>query len=210
LPLAYPGQVVDHPRAHHRPVRLADLTAMSDAERDAGPAALSELAAATAAAVIRAGRAPDGTPLVDLADRVGLDTLAELWRREQPSSLPGALWALYLLRRWCQLDGEGVTRLWRAGRPYAPADEVVAGVADEADPAAVERLADAVLTGAYAGDFAVALERAAAFFRVIAAGRLESAPDGAAGDRERRLAERNVTVAEGLSQAADGWRQHAL
>ena len=88
----------------------------------------------TAAAVITHGRAAGAEGLVDLADRVGLDTLAELWRTEQPSSLAGALWALYLLRRWTQTNGDEVTRLWRAGRPYAPADEVVAGVADAADP----------------------------------------------------------------------------
>jgi hypothetical protein len=147
---------------------------------------------------------------VDLADRVGLDTLAELWRDEEPSSLPGALWALYLLRRWCRGNGEEVTRLWRAGRAYAPADEVVAGVADEADPAAIVALADAVLTGAYAGDFAVALERAAAFFRVIAAGRRDSAADGPDGDRERSLADRNTEVAAGLAKAASTWREHPL
>ncbi len=148
--------------------------------------------------------------MVDLADRVGLDTLAELWRMEQPSSLPGALWALYLLRRWCQSNGDDVTRLWRAGRPYAPADEVVAGVADDADPAAIEELADAVLRGAYHGDFAVALERAAAFFRVIATGRREGASVGSDGARDRQLAERNDEVADGLTVAAAAWRSNPL
>lgn len=152
--------------------------------------------------------------MVDLADRVGLDTLAELWRMEQPSSLPGALWALYLLRRWCQGNGSEVTRLWRAGRPYAPADEVVAGVAEDADPAAIEALADAVLSGAYHGDFAVALERAAAFFRVIATGRRELAQSASCtepdGRRELQLADRNDEVADGLAIAAAGWRQHPL
>jgi len=148
--------------------------------------------------------------MVDLADRVALDTLAELWRTEQPSSLPGALWALYLLRRWCQGNGAEVTRLWRAGRAYAPADEVVAGVADDADPAAMAELADAVLHGAYHGDFDVALERAAAFFRVIASGRRESCGPDAAGDRERQLADRNDEVADGLALAAHRWRESPL
>jgi hypothetical protein len=197
----------DRPR---RPVKRADLTALLDAVASEEPFARTELAAATAAAVIAHGRSSDGASLVDLADRVGLDTLAELWRDEEPSSLPGALWALYLLRRWCRGNGEEVTRLWRAGRAYAPADEVVAGVADEADPAAIVALADAVLTGAYAGDFAVALERAAAFFRVIAAGRRDSAADGPDGDRERSLADRNTEVAAGLAKAASTWREHPL
>jgi hypothetical protein len=208
----YSGLVTGSERPH-RPVRRADLADLADlagAIDAVEPFARAELAAATAAAVITHGRSTASNSLVDLADRVGLDTLAELWRDEQPSSLPGALWALYLLRRWCQSNGDDVTRLWRAGRPYAPADEVVAGVSDDADPAAIETLADAVLTGAYAGDFAVALERAAAFFRVVAVGRRESAPEGAEGDRDRRLAEKNTQVAAGLTLAAQRWRANPL
>ena len=193
----------------HRPVRRADLSALAGAAEDLEPFAREELAAATAAAVITHGRS-SGTSLVDLADRVGLDTLAELWRTQQPSSLPGALWALYLLRRWCRGHGDEVTRLWRAGRPYAPADEVVAGVSETADPAAMADLADAVLHGAYHGDFDVALERAAAFFRVVASGRRELATEDAGGARERQLAERNDEVADGLTMAAQRWREHPL
>ncbi|MCW2541733.1 MAG: hypothetical protein JWN95_3458 [Frankiales bacterium] len=148
--------------------------------------------------------------MVDLADRVGLDTLAELWRDEAPSSLPGALWALYLLRRWCKGNGDEVTQLWRRGRGYAPADEVVAGVSDEADPTAIADLADAVLGGAYGGDFAVALERAAAFFRVVAAGRTEGAELSDDPAREHQLASRNLDAAEGLRVAAARWRANAL
>jgi hypothetical protein len=201
---------VTDPERPHRPVRRADLEALADSVAEVEPFERAELAAATAAAVITHGRTAEAGSLVDLADRVGLDTLAELWRDEEPSSLPGALWALYLLRRWCQGNGEEVTRLWRAGRPYAPADEVVAGVSDAADPEAIAALADAVLSGAYSGDFAVALERAAAFFRVIAAGRRDIAAPDTEGDRERALAERNTEVARGLSRAAERWRAHPL
>lgn len=206
--LAYPGSVATDEQRPHRPIRRADLSALAGA-CDLEPFARAELAAATAAAVITHGRSGAGS-MVDLADRVGLDTLAELWRTEQPSSLPGALWALYLLRQWCQGNGEEVTRLWRAGRPYAPADEVVAGVAEDADPAAMAALADAVLRGAYHGDFDVALERAAAFFRVIASGRRQSCGPDAEGDRERQLADRNDEVADGLALAAHRWRESPL
>jgi hypothetical protein len=196
----------DRPR---RPITRADLTGLVEQASTSEPFARTELAAATAAAVISRGRAAGSPSLVDLADRVGLDTLAELWRDEQPSTLPGALWALYLLRRWCYANGEEVIRLWRAGRGYAPADEVVAGVADDADPAAVSALADAVLKGAYAGDFDVALERAAAFFRVVAAGRRALAGEADA-DREQQLAARNDEVAQGLTLAAARWRANPL
>ncbi|MDQ1720532.1 MAG: hypothetical protein QOI26_266 [Pseudonocardiales bacterium] len=206
--LIYPGRVPPADRPH-RPLRRPDLASLAGSV-EFEPFARAELAAATAAAVISHGRSGGSESLVDLADRVGLDTLAELWRQEQPSSLPGALWALYLLRRWCQSNGDEVTRLWRAGRPYAPADEVVAGVSEDADPAAIEALADAVLHGAYLGDFDVALERAAAFFRVIAAGRRETADLGVEGERERRLADRNDEVADGLTLAALSWRTNPL
>ncbi len=206
--LPYPGSVAEH--HPHRPLRRPDLSLIAGADRELGTLARSELAATTAAAVITRGRSADSDSLVDLADRVGLDTLADLWRTEHPSSLPGALWALYLLRRWCQTSGDEATRLWRAGRGYAPAEEVVAGVSDDADPAAMAELADAVLRGAYRGDFAVALERAAAFFRVIAVGRREAAGLGEDGAREQRLAERNDEVADGLALAAARWRRDPL
>src|ERR1700710_1830242 len=89
--LAYPGRVPEADRPH-RPIRLPDLAAVAGAVA-MEPFPRAELAAATAAAVIPHGRAGSES-LVDLADRVGLDTLAELWRHEQPSSLPGALWGL--------------------------------------------------------------------------------------------------------------------
>lgn len=206
--LTYAGRVPEADRPH-RPIRRPDLTVLAESV-ELEPFTRAELAAATAAAVITHGRSAGSDSLVDLADRVGLDTLAELWRHEQPSSLPGALWALYLLRRWCQSNGDEVTRLWRAGRPYAPADEVVAGVAEAADPGAIEALADAVLHGAYLGDFDVALERAAAFFRVIATGRRECAAPDAEGERARRLADRNDEVADGLRRAARSWRENPL
>ena len=218
----------ERPRPH-RPAVRADLTDLIDAGGGAAPPSRAEIASATAAALVGAGRASGGDAqvsddmLIGLADRVGLDTLAELWRDADPVSLPGSLWALYLLRQWCHSHGDEVTRLWRAGEALAPADAVVAGVGDYADIQAVQRVADAVLTGAYRGDFAVALERAAAVFRVIAAGRRDvleppqtadaqvtgpqpSAPQTGASE----LAQRNEAVAERLTRAAALWREGKL
>lgn len=214
----------DGPR-HHKPALYSDLTELIDAAGGGGaPGARAELAAATAAAVVHAGRGTGGVTdervdLVDLADRVGIDTLAALWRDADPVSLPGALWALYLLRQWCRSNGDEVTRLWRAGETAMPADAVVAGVPDYAQVDEVQRVADAVLGGAYGGDFAVALERAAALFRVVAAGRrrlAEEAGDAtpAAGEPgrpdQRELAGRNDRVAADLAAAAARWREGTL
>src|SRR4051794_16425049 len=181
---------------------------MIDAAGGASPQARAEVAAATAAVLVQAGRAPSedepgaGDRFVALADRVGIDTLAALWREADPVSLPGALWALYLLRQWCRSSGDEVTRLWRAGEPLAPAEVAVAGVGDYADVAAVQRVADSVLAGVYRGDLAVALERAAAFFRVVAAGRRSMGGDAQHGPDGADLAERNDRAASALAAAA--------
>jgi hypothetical protein len=86
----------------------------------------------------------------------------------------------------------------------------VAGVADDHLPAAVEALADAVLRGAYEGDFAVALERAAAFFAVIAQGRRSIASTSDESDLQLSRAVRNDELARGLRQAAQSWRRNPL
>lgn len=200
----------DNPRPH-RPARFADLTELIDAAGgNAAPGAHAEIASATAEVVVRAGRTGDPAAdarLVDLAERVGLDTLAELWRTSDPTSLPGALWALYLLRQWCHTGTDEVVQLWRAGEALAPVDAAVAGVADYADGDAIRVVADAVLAGIFHGDLAVALERAAAFFRVVAAGRRVRADNA---HDELELAGRNERAAQALSVAASRWRAGTL
>jgi hypothetical protein len=209
--------MADPSKRPHRPMPYPDLTDLIDASGGTMPSSRAEIAAATAAAVVAVGRreqagvaSGDSARFVALADRVGLDTLADLWRDADPVSLPGALWALYLLRQWCHANPDDVTRLWRAGEALAAADAVVAGVAEYADVDAVRRVADAVLGGVYRGDFAVALERAAALFRVVAAGRRELAPTGLTGAGERELANRNERVAADLAAAASRWRAGTL
>jgi hypothetical protein len=195
----------------HRPALFADLTEMIDAAGGAPASSRAEIAAATAAVLVQAGRTPgDGARFVALADRVGIDTLAALWRDADPVSLPGALWALYLLRQWCHADADEVLRLWRTGEPLAPADAVVAGVGEYADADAVRRMADAVLIGVYQGDLAVALERAAAFFRVIAAGRRCAGGRALCAADGVDLAARNDRVAGALAAAAAHWRAGTL
>jgi hypothetical protein len=199
------------PGRRQRPHVAADVERLA-AARHSEPWARIDLAHATAAVVVQAGRDPQGQhtgAVLDLADTVGLDTLAELWREAADDSLPGVLWTLYLLRSWCQEQGAALARWYCAGRGLAPVAEVVAGVSDDADPAAIRRLADSVLTGAYTGDFAVALERASAFFRVVAIGRAEVAAD-AERAAEQELSGRNVRTAEALERAAAAWRAGTL
>jgi hypothetical protein len=211
-PGRYRGRV-DHPSRPHRPAPHADLTALIDAAGGVTPASRAEIAAATAAVVVQAGREPGSDTderFVALADQVGIDTLAALWQDSDPVSLPGALFALYLLRQWFRVNGEEVVRLFSAGAPLAPADTVVAGVAEPGDMDAIREAADAILSGMYRGDVAVAMERAAAVFRVVAAGRRFVAGPDERGKAELDLADRNERVADDLAAAAARWRAGTL
>jgi hypothetical protein len=201
----------EQPRPH-KPALYADLTDMIDAAGGWAPAMRAEIAAATAEAVVSKGRDPgEDDRFVALADEVGIDTLAALWRDSDPVSLPGALFALYLLRQWSRTNPDEVTRLWRAGEPLAAAEAAVAGLPDYAGTADIQRVADAVLAGVYRGDLAVALERAAAFFRVVATGRRQLASAQPTDDAaEADLAERNERAATALSAAARRWREGTL
>ncbi|NUS73589.1 MAG: hypothetical protein HOQ05_09325 [Corynebacteriales bacterium] len=193
-----------------RPLLSGDMGRWEEATDD-DPVNRMELAQITARTVVDAGRDNQaGTDLVALADTVGLETLAQLWREQPADSLPGALWALYLLRTWCRQQGDEVARLFRAGRALAPVDEVVAGAPEIAGPVEMAELADAVLTGIYDGDLAVALERAAAFFRIVAAGRDLLATEGEPGALDRQRAARNRSCAVGLTKAAQAWHDGTL
>src|SRR3954447_9451330 len=141
---------------------------------DPDPALRIEAAHLTAAALVEHGRS-DTDPaitarLVALADDDGLDEIAELWAARPAPTLPGALWRVYALRAGIRRDPVGMARAFDDGRHRAPVHEAVAGVAEPPGPVEVQPLADAVLAGAFAGDLAVALERAAAFCHVVATG----------------------------------------
>jgi hypothetical protein len=202
----------------HRPRRPQLRGSWGDLTGEADPADRTAVAHATAAAVVRAGRDRDADPartsrLVGLVDEVGLDELAELWQDSEGDTLPGTLWSLYLLRTWVHLEGVEAARLFAAGRHVAEVSSVVAGVADPPGPDEVAALGDAVLTSAFDGDFAVALERAGAFCRVVSAGRAHLAdvePDPESGERLTRLAGGNLRMAEQLEHAAALWRGGAL
>jgi len=139
----------------------------------ADPADLVQAAHATAEALVRHGRSGDDAVtarLVALADEHGIDEVALLWADRPADSLPGALWRLYALRAGVRRQSELMARAFDAGRHRAPVHEAVAGVAAPPGPAEVRALADAVLAGAFTGDLDVALERAAAFCRVVSTG----------------------------------------
>lgn len=185
----------------------------------ADPALVSEVAHETAAVIVGTGRSAHDpqvtTRLVSLVEELGLSTVAELWADRPARSLPGALWRLYALREWVQRDPVGASVDYSAGVRFADVPHVVAGVAEPPGPAQVSALTDAILTGVFEGDLAIALDRAAAFCRVVSAGRASRAdeddqqdPTGA-GRRTQRAAAM-LTTAEDLEICARLWRADNL
>ena len=194
-----------------RPRRPALLGPAALDSFDAGgdPAQREAIAQRTARLLVDGARSAEDeavvSRLVGLGDEHGLEVLAELWADAPPETLAGALWRLYLLRQWVHHDPMAASREFDRGRRSAPVAEAVAGVGDPPGVDEVRELADAVLRGLARGDVATTFERAAAFARVVAAGRAES---HAGGDDEapRLAAVRLVRTAEQLEAAAAAHR----
>jgi hypothetical protein len=208
---------VSEPR-FRRPARL-DPRDAEEIAAAADPALRDEIAHTTAWAVVHRARAAEDPAVVErlvrLVESEGLDVVAALWADAAPVTLPGALWRLYVLREWVRRDPQTVALRYGLGGAAAPVDEAVAGVPAPPGPQDLRTLADAVLSGVYAGDLAVALERAASFCRIRATGaafdadsREAADPDGA--DRLTRGGAGLQRTAEELEAAARQWRSGAL
>ena len=192
----------------HRPRRPAMMSpaAMEAFGGTVDPMQEIEAAHQTAAVLVHAGRsAHDPTVtarLVDLVEELGLSTVADLWAHRPARTLPGALWRLYVLREWVRRAPDEASLDYRAGVRFADVDHAVAGAADPPGPAEVTDLADTILAGVFEGDLAVALERAAAFCRVVAAARADRSEGEEAATRAAHL----MDTADDLTAAASLWR----
>lgn len=206
------------PAAHHRPVRRPSSAFDNIASAQAGDQA--RIAHATASALLARARADtsgqSAERLVSLAIEHGIDEIAELWSKAPARSLPGALWRLYLIQLAIHEDPATAALLYERGRAELhSADEAIAGAPTPAIPEELVVLIDTILRGAFRGDFAVALDRAAAFCRVQASGAVHLADDYEASEPERstgftRRALRLAVYAEDLSACATLWRREAL
>ena len=201
-------------RPFHRPAPLPSMDAFARADLD--PAVVSQVAHESAGALLHVGRAADDPELTDrlirLVDELGLDTIAELWSMQPARSLPGCLWRLYALREWVRRDPAGASAEYRGGLAYADVAGVVAGVASPPGPQELRELADAILRGVFDGDVGVALHRAAAFCRVIAAGRAADAPVVSPGEsaRHAKRAASMLGTGEDLDACARLWARDQL
>lgn len=184
------------------------------------PAHISRIAHETALALLSRVRSDPDPQTVDrlvaYTDENGIDAVAELWSRATPRSLPGALWRIYLIRLLIRQDPEGTAFLYQRGTDVAVSiDPLVAGAALPTGPAEIIALADEILRGVFTGDFAVALDRAAAYCRVTAAGCTSIADDLDPTEpvRSSELTTRALrfsTTAEELRSCARLWRNESL
>ncbi|GAA1698712.1 hypothetical protein GCM10009808_15260 [Microbacterium sediminicola] len=209
----------DESRPFHKPVRRpAELFDRLFSASD--PAEVSRVAHSTAQALLARVRAePDGEiidRLVAFTAEHGIDDIAELWSRAPAKTLPGALWRLYLLQLMIHDDPQTAALTYERGRrTLHTADPVVAGAPVPAGPDELVVLIDTILRGLFEGDFAVALDRAAAFCRVQAAGAtfLADDYDGTEDARSTAFTTRALRLsdyAEDLSASAALWRRDAL
>ena len=181
---------------------------------------MNRVAHETAAALLeRVRRHPDPdvvARLVGYTDENGIDAIAELWSRASAHSLPGALWRIYLLRLAIREDPHVASLQYQRGAEILPSiDPVVAGAEEPTGPTEIIDLADRILRGVFEGDFSVALDRAAAFCRVSAAGCTNLADDAEQTEPERasvltRRALRFSQFASELATAASLWRGDSL
>jgi hypothetical protein len=203
------GVMSDDRRQPRRPAMMSPA-AMEAFGGTVDPMQEIEAAHQTAAVLVHAGRAANNPTvtarLVDLVEELGLSTVADLWAHRPARSLPGALWRLYVLREWVRRAPDEASLDYTAGVRFADVDHAVAGAAEPPGPSEVTTLADAILAGVFEGDLAVALERAAAFCRVVAAGRADRSEGEEAATRAAHL----LDTADDLTAAASLWRQGEL
>ena len=180
------------------------------------PADVSAIAHATASALMSTGRSAEDArvrdSLVRFADEHGQDTLADLWSQAHPLSLPGALWRLYLVRAVIQHNPGDAAELFQRGVEDLPTiDPIVAGAPDPLRAEDFSRVLDDILRGAFEGDLAHALERAAAIATAVSAGAISLAladDEGASYLTSRSL--RWSVIAEELEKCAARARQGTL
>lgn len=184
------------------------------------PAVALRVAHETAHALIARVRADPDPAVVDrlvgYTDEHGIDAIAELWSRALPKTLPGALWRIYLVRVLIRQNPEETSYLFQRGADATPTIyPIVAGAQQPTGPAEIVELADQILRGAFQGDFADALDRAAAFCRVEAAGCTGVADDVETTRPERATelttrASRFVQTGDELGACARLWRADSL
>lgn len=203
----------------HRPA-LFDNSAFEAFQGGEDPAAINRVAHETAGALLSRVRDDPQPEVIDrllaFTDDHGIDAIAELWARASAHSLPGSLWRIYLLRVLIRQDPELASYFFERGSTVIQGiDPVVAGAESPTGPKEITELADRILRGLFTGDFAVALDRAASFCRIMSQGCVSIADDAEIGAPETAStlttrALRFETIGDDLAESASLWRHDSL
>lgn len=154
--------------------------------------------------------------VIEAATGDGIHDIAELWSRESTHTLAGVLWRLYLLRRIVEADAVGSAELFANGSArIGTIDPIIAGAREPVSPASIAALCDEILRGAFAGDLGNALDRAAAYARIMADGAAALADDRDPHDPQHATelttrALRYASIARELDAGSHRWRDGTL
>jgi len=192
----------------HKPTQYSG-DKFDEYEGGADPAQVMRVAHETAHALLQRAREITDPAVLDrlvaYTDEHGIDAVAELWARSSATSLPGALWRIYLLRAFIRQDAAHTSLIYQRGvEVLTTIDSMVAGAVAPTGPEEITALADQILRGVFTGDFAIALDRAAAFCRVAAAGATSVADDqeGANPARATDLTRRALRLSQTANEFA--------
>lgn len=201
-----------------RPMHRPKLTGtFHDVQGGDDPADVTGTAHATAW-FVAAGHTEDGATQLGHAQRARLTaltnsedmaTLAQLWSRCAPNTLPGALWRLYAAATWIRSAPQQAAREFGAGKHASTVMEAIAGVADPPGPPEVLALTDDVMNGVAGGDLSITFYRVAAFLKIVAAGRTALLADDAHEPAAADVAALLDTAAT-LYQAGHAWENGTL
>lgn len=211
------------PQQHHRPVRF-EPSWFDQFPGDVDPALRTQLAHDTASALLaRVRKELDGDDtravlhrIQELAREDGIDSVAELWSQAPEDSLPGALWRIHLIHTMVvQRSDETAVLFEKGANRLDTAHPAIAGAETPVGPLEIRALSNRILHGVFAGDFALALERSAAFCRVVGSGAIEAADEQDTIDADRaatltRKARTLVEIAGDLERCARLWRTREL
>ncbi|MFW0169908.1 histone acetyltransferase [Rothia sp. P4278] len=157
----------------HRPIKFS-TEKFERFQGDTSPEDLTAAAQASARALLARGRAnedPSVTKrLVHFTDEFGIEAVAQLWAQAAPVTVAGALWRIYALRGIIRANAQLMSYYYERGMHSNYLAQALAGVPSPPTAEEICSTVDAILAGAYTGDFDIALERFAAFCRVLSLG----------------------------------------
>ncbi|QKD79098.1 MULTISPECIES: hypothetical protein [Actinomyces] len=209
-------------RQFHRPARL-DPEVAESIEGGADTAVTSELAHRAAQALVGGfPTAPDDPitreAVIAVVAGQGVDDVAELWADSPATTLPGALWRLFLVREWIRRDAALVERRYATVVDLTGADDdgALAARLDAAlaegrpviSPEALRARLDAALSGALEGSvpaLAPLLSTTSGFLTALAWGSVPEWIDDDADPLADRVTRRDsalLATADELSDAA--------